>query len=324
MISEFENCAREAVKRMWHQYCLHLDSAEFLDTIRHLPHDLLVIGTGRHELYEDLQAFQVGMSADQLEGQDIQFELVDEWYSVQAITDNVCVVYGSLWVREHASPDKMAIVYMNGSRFTVVCRKTQEGIEICSIHHSMPYDEQADGEYYPKTLSSLADEALRKSCLLECKVEQDSLTELLNRVYMEKHVGVAMKNGQGFFFMLDLDDFKRINDTLGHLIGDEVIRSFAGLLRDVFSRNALIGRMGGDEFAVWDDGIFSVNEAEERFQALLTGCQKLSAQIGCTVSCTAGIAQAGRECETFRELFRRTDRALYLAKSAGKKQAYWA
>lgn len=321
-LSEFEKCALEAVQRLWRLYLLNADTEDFAESLQNLPDNLLVIGTGRHELYENLTKFISGLSADQLEGREIQFELVDEWYNVQTITETVCVVYGSIWVREQAPPDKMAVVDMNGSRFTVVCRKAEDGVQICSIHHSMPYYEQAEDEYYPKTLSALADAALRKSSLLERKVEQDSMTELLNRVYMENHVWKAMVHRQGYFFILDLDDFKKVNDTLGHLAGDAVVQSFAKLLRAVFGPEALIGRMGGDEFAVWDDGISSEAEAEARYRALLEGCLRLSDQIGAAVSCTAGAARTGRE--TFSALFRRTDRALYLAKSAGKARLHWA
>lgn len=70
------------------------------------------------------------------------------------------------------------------------------------------------------------------------------MTELLNRMYMEKRVTEGLDRQGGTFFMLDLDDFKLVNDTLGHLAGDGVIRSFAELMRRVFPTEAVLGRLG--------------------------------------------------------------------------------
>ena len=59
---------------------------------------------------------------DQVEARDIQFELQDEWYEAQRITDDVCLVYGGIWIREKSTPGKPVLIDMEGSRFTVVCR----------------------------------------------------------------------------------------------------------------------------------------------------------------------------------------------------------
>ena len=89
-------------------------------------------------------------------------------------------------MREKASSGKAVLVDMEGSRFTVVCRNSQNGIEICSIHHSMPYIDQGEDEYYPKSLATLANEAVQKSRALERRVEMDHMTELDNRVDVYK------------------------------------------------------------------------------------------------------------------------------------------
>ena len=271
----------------------------------------MVFGTGHHELYESREAFVAGMMADQVEARDITFEILDEWYAVQTVTDDVCVVYGTIWVRERETAGKAAFVEMD-SRFTVVCRDTPRGVEICNVHHSMPYLEQGDGEYYPKTLAGLAEEALRRTAALEHRVELDSMTELYNRAGAERHIARAMAEEDGVFFMLDLDDFKAVNDTLGHPQGDRVIRGFADLLRQVFGPGGIVGRMGGDEFAVWAGGL-DRKAAEARFAALAEGCGVLSGRIGAAFCCSAGCAQAGPGGESFAGLYGRADRALYLS-----------
>lgn len=322
--SDFHRRAMDKVRRLWHLYVVNENPDQMERELASLPADLLMIGTGRHELYKCREEFLRGMMADQTEARDIQFELQDEWYDVQAISTDVCVVYGSIWAREKVTPGKAVLVDMEGSRFTVVCRDTGSGVEICTVHHSMPYADQGEDEFYPKSLASLANEALKKTKALERRVEMDHMTELYNRVYMERRVTQAIGRENGCFFAIDLDEFKRVNDTMGHLAGDQVIREFARALKRAFVPSAILGRMGGDEFAVWDSAVSGREEAEGRFAALAESCRTLSEGIGTHVSCSAGIAFSGRAGEDFTALYQRADRALYRAKSLGKGRFCWA
>ena len=321
---DFYGRAIELVRRLWHLYIFNLEPEELDEAIQGLPHDFLMFGTGRHELYKNLNEFVAGITADQVEARGTQFELLDEWYEAQGITDGVCTVYGSIWVREKPAPGKAVLVDMEGSRFTVICRDTANGAQICSIHHSMPYQDQGEDEYYPKSLASLANEAVQRSEVLERQVELDYMTELYNRVHMELHISRVLKGEAGYYFSLDLDDFKSVNDTKGHLAGDKVIREFAELLRRVFGPGAILGRMGGDEFAAWDGGIGDQAAADVRFSALIEGCQALSDEVGVPISCSAGIALSRRTGEDFTALYQRADKALYRAKAGGKGRLAWA
>ena len=186
--TEFQIRAIESVKRIWRLYVVNLKPEELESSFRMLPEDFLMIGTGRHEFYKNRNDFLKGMTADQVEARDIQFELQDDWYEAQRITDDVCLVYGGIWIREKSTPGKPVLIDMEGSRFTVVCRDTPGGVQICNVHHSMPYLDQGEDEYYPKSLASLANEAVQKSRALEHRMELDHMTELYNRIYMERHV----------------------------------------------------------------------------------------------------------------------------------------
>lgn len=322
--SDFQIRAMEKVKQLWHMYIVNPEPARLEHAFKTMPENLLMIGTGRHEFYKNLNEFLTGMSSDQIEARDIQFEFQDEWYDALKISDDICVVFGSIWVREKVMPGKAVLVDMEGSRFTIVCRDLGEQVEICSIHHSMPYLDQGGDEYYPKSLASLANEAIKKNKILERRVELDHLTELYNRVYMEWHVAQAIKEEAGYFFILDLDGFKDVNDSMGHLAGDQVIQEFARLLKTVSDPSAILGRMGGDEFAVWDSSLRSREEAEERYAAIAEGCRKLTQRLGVLVSCSAGIASGCRTGEDFASLYQRADEALYHAKSQGKGCFCWA
>lgn len=322
--STFHIRAMEKVKQLWHLYIINEEPDRLEHAFETMPDNLLMIGTGRHEMYKTRDEFLAGISADQIESRDIQFELQDEWYDVQEITEDVCVVYGSIWARENVSSGKSVLVDMEGSRFTVVCRNMNDDVEVCSIHHSMPYMDQGEDEFYPKTLATLANEAVQKSKVLERRVEMDHMTELYNRVYMEWHISKIMDKETGYFFVLDLDCFKNVNDSMGHLAGDKVIREFAALLRKVYHSSAILGRMGGDEFAVWDSSIHTKEEAEDRFKAIMDGCRQLTDKIGVHVSCSAGIVISCRTGEKFSVLYQHADQALYQAKSMGKGCFCWA
>lgn len=318
----FEARALQKVQAVWRLYMLNQDLERLEAECALLPEELLVIGTGRHEFYQDRQAFVAGVKESLAESWDIHFEILDEWYAVQRITGDVCVVYGTIWVREKGTSGKRVFVEMD-TRFTIVCRDRPEGVQICSIHHSIAYTEQMEGEYYPKTLSSLAEEAIRKTAALERRAELDGLTELYNRTATERQIVGAMAQERGVFYMLDLDCFKDVNDTLGHPKGDQVIQRFAQLLRGTFGPGSIIGRMGGDEFAVWG-GLMDRTMAERLFAALVEGCGELAEKIGVPFCCSAGACEAGPGAEEFEALYQRADRALYKAKAAGKGRLEWA
>jgi GGDEF domain-containing protein len=78
----------------------------------------------------------------------------------------------------------------------------------------------------------------------------DCLTGLPNREYFRDIYDSRMKekNIQSTMFMLDIDHFKMVNDTYGHAVGDKVLTAVAGEIRDIFGKNAILSRWGGDEF----------------------------------------------------------------------------
>lgn len=102
---------------------------------------------------------------------------------------------------------------------------------------------------------------------------QDSFTKLLNRGALEKHVCEALQERGGdeedVFILLDVDNFKQINDIYGHGVGDMILMRMAGILNEVFGDHSCIGRMGGDEFAIFLRDISGRREIEEKVQKLL-------------------------------------------------------
>ncbi len=168
----------------------------------------------------------------------------------------------------------------------------------------------------------MAHDRLRR--MLERKASHDDLTGLLGRgafwEQLEAASGQADRNGKPLTVaFVDLDHFKAINDVYGHLAGDSVLRHFAGLLRKTAGPQDIVGRLGGEEFAiVMPDTTLERGRATSlRLGTAVrnTPCPSEPDAIAYTVS--IGMAQREPD-ETVENLMRRADRALYDAKQAGR------
>lgn len=144
----FERRAVETVKKLWRIYLLAPAAKQTETVLSYLADDLVVIGTGQHEFYQSKEAFGLGLMEDQVEAGGKEFEIIDEWYEAQPITGDVCMVYGTVWIREKESVGKAVFVEMD-SRFTILCRDSEAGIQVCNVHQSMPYMDQAEGSITP-------------------------------------------------------------------------------------------------------------------------------------------------------------------------------
>src|SRR5262249_13046600 len=120
----------------------------------------------------------------------------------------------------------------------------------------------------------------------------------------------------------DLDFFKRVNDTFGHDAGDQVLRRFADVLRLQSRQTDVVGRLGGEEFAVLLPET-SGRSAQEAAKRIVEACRDITIdeQDGrVTCSCSIGIAEAIRSDVSLEEILRRADQALYEAKREGRNR----
>ncbi len=162
------------------------------------------------------------------------------------------------------------------------------------------------------------------------RAENDLLTGVLNKKTMEKRISLMLKqrgNCYVIFYMVDLDNFKNVNDTLGHIYGDQAIVETAQALNKVFSDQDCIGRLGGDEFAVcvryqaFDEQTlrdFIAKKAEKICQANRRTYTDGASEVSITSS--VGISYAPDMGEDFEELYTKADAALYFSKEHGKNQ----
>jgi len=135
----------------------------------------------------------------------------------------------------------------------------------------------------------------------------------------------ARRDGQPLCFaMIDIDHFKKVNDTFGHPMGDRVIKSLALFLKQRLRKTDHIGRYGGEEFAVVmpDTTVHNaakvLDEIRERFSEIRYPAQP--ADLSCTFSC--GIAELTPDADT-KLLTQQADEALYTAKHAGRNRVEW-
>ena len=151
----------------------------------------------------------------------------------------------------------------------------------------------------------------------------DALTGLANRALFRDRLGHAMARARGAggygVLFLDLDDFKTVNDSLGHAAGDRLLRETTERIRSVLREGDTAARLGGDEFAVLLEDIDSSNGCEEIAGRLLEVLQDSMDIDGTEVTTSASIGIViGQQRQTPEELMRNADLALYEAKTAGK------
>ena len=155
--------------------------------------------------------------------------------------------------------------------------------------------------------------------------ETDQLTGLYNKITTEKKIKEFMEEHpdvQSMLFVLDIDNFKKINDTMGHAFGDDVLRTIGQRIKMEFRSSDIIGRAGGDEFIIFLKGLreeqYIIKEAqkvEQFFKDFQVGDYTkyaATASIGCAVF--------PREGADFETLYKAADQALYQAKQRGKNQ----
>jgi diguanylate cyclase len=163
---------------------------------------------------------------------------------------------------------------------------------------------------------------------VEKLAESDELTGLPNRrrilaVLTEVHERQTRSGGGGYSIaMLDIDHFKRINDTFGHGLGDQVLRVIASLARGAVRSDAAVGRIGGEEFLLVLPGARAIGEAmtvAERLRATVEQHDWATLEPSLRVTASLGLA-VGEAGETTELLIERADRGLYQAKRSGRNR----
>lgn len=157
------------------------------------------------------------------------------------------------------------------------------------------------------------------------KADTDLLTAVNNKMATERKIQEYMDenpDSQCLMFMFDIDNFKKINDTMGHAFGDEVLSTLGHQLRNEFRVTDIIGRLGGDEFVLFLKNIKSDEQLEREGVRITNFFHQFKAGSYVQYSATASIGGAvfPRDAKNFHDLYQCADKALYEAKRRGKNQ----
>lgn len=157
------------------------------------------------------------------------------------------------------------------------------------------------------------------------RADRDALTGLYNRDVFERKIAACLNrhpDTMHALLMIDTDNFKQVNDTMGHLFGDAVLSEMAMGMKKLTGPADYVGRIGGDEFAVFYHDIGSKAAAGEKAAQLLEMFRQLfqNEKTQMDVTCSIGIGIFPDNGEDFRALYRSADLALYQAKTQGKNR----
>lgn len=160
---------------------------------------------------------------------------------------------------------------------------------------------------------------------LEDKADTDLLTGLNNKLATERKIKDYMlrhPDSQSMMFLLDIDNFKKINDTMGHAFGDEVLRSLGKQIGAIFRASDIIGRIGGDEFMIFLKGIDNeetIRKEAKKVEMFFRGFQA-GEYVKYAATASIGVAIYPQEGADFETLYKAADQGLYKAKKRGKNQ----
>lgn len=174
-----------------------------------------------------------------------------------------------------------------------------------------------------RNINNMKQEAVK----LQEKVDLEPMTQLYNRDAFVLSVNQLLDDLDSSYFgvliMVDIDDFKKYNDTFGHLMGDKVIIGVANCLRNSFE-DCIIARIGGDEFAVYMSNQSSdeeVNRIVDKFMIRIRDLSKIL-ELPIRIGVSVGLAKASESCR-YNELYIKSDAALYTVKARGKNCYAW-
>ncbi len=177
-----------------------------------------------------------------------------------------------------------------------------------------------------KSLASRLEEKTKEVAGIKSRSQKDALTGLWNRTYTEERVNEMLAAGErGALFMIDMDNFKAINDNYGHIAGDQTLKMFAETLEDKTHDEDVLCRIGGDEFVAFIRNVTSEEELAKIAGSIIEDLVNKINECGFKTnsSVSIGISIAPDDGNEFQTLYNTADKALYHVKQNGKNSYHF-
>jgi len=180
-------------------------------------------------------------------------------------------------------------------------------------------------KYVIATVSKINPITKKHKINLTIESSKDNGTDLINKRAITKYATELISSNPDYpvtFAIIDLDDFKYVNDTFGHMFGDNVLSKVAEILKEAVDDKGIVGRIGGDEMLIILENISSENELRGILRTIRSNVEwaykgKLNSLI---LSCSIGCASYPKDAQDYESLFNIADKCLYVAKEKGKNR----
>ncbi|MBQ7116488.1 MAG: GGDEF domain-containing protein [Clostridia bacterium] len=191
------------------------------------------------------------------------------------------------------------------------------------IKFSVVFDENDNAVQFVGNMTDIDKEKKEKNRLI-AQAETDQLTGFLNKLSTMLKVNELIKEEEeeGALFIFDIDNFKKLNDTYGHRVGDIFLKEFTGKLSLSFRTSDVLGRVGGEEFVLYLSGVGdNKHYLEEKAVQIQSICNSIRLEVAPEeeFSCSIGISRFPSDGKTYTELYEKADKAMYYVKNHGKK-----
>ncbi len=193
------------------------------------------------------------------------------------------------------------------------------------VHYRIYHDERGNPARAIGKMNDITPQQNEIDSLIKLS-ETDSLTGLYNRASSEALIKECLHRRRGgdshghTLMIIDIDNFKEVNDSIGHMYGDAVLTQLSDSLKDIFRSDDVIGRLGGDEFFVLVKNCHEDSVIGEKADEVCNAFRKTFVEVGTPVNISAsiGISKAPLHGDDFESLYRCADTALYTVKAGGK------